>query len=171
MTTSPTDTLASVTQPSLKWMLKHPAHIIALGFGSGLTPKAPGTMGTLVGFPVFFLMQSVAPNTANLVALLIASFILGIWASAVAGRALGVPDHGAIVWDEIAAFGLVLLFTPVNWLWYGVAFAAFRFFDILKPWPIRQFDTRLKNGFGVMFDDLLAAVYAIAVIEGVQWLA
>ncbi|MHB8914223.1 MAG: phosphatidylglycerophosphatase A family protein [Thiobacillus sp.] len=170
MTTSPTDTLASPTRPSFKWMLSHPAHIIALGFGSGLTPKAPGTMGTLLGIPVFLLMQSVAPNTPDLVALLIASFILGVWASAVAGRNLGVPDHGAIVWDEIAAFGLVLLFTPASWLWYGLAFAVFRFFDILKPWPIRQCDVRFKNGFGVMFDDLLAAIYSVAVMKGVQWL-
>ena len=170
MTTSPTETLASVTRPNFKWMLSHPAHIIALGFGSGLTPKAPGTIGTLLGFPVFWLMQYVAPNTPDLLALLIASFILGVWASAVAGRNLGVPDHGAIVWDEVVAFGFVLLFTPVSWLGYGLAFAAFRFFDILKPWPIRQFDARLKNGFGVMFDDLLAALYTIAVIKGVQWL-
>lgn len=170
MITSPTDTPVAVVRPSFKWMLSHPAHVIALGFGSGLAPKAPGTMGTLLGFPVFFLMQYAAPNTADLVALLIASFILGVWASAVAGRNLGVPDHGAIVWDEVAAFGLVLLFTPASWLWYGLAFAAFRFFDILKPWPIRQCDARFKNGFGVMFDDLLAAAYAIAVIKGVQWL-
>ena len=170
MTTSPPDAIAPVVRPNFMWMLSHPAHIIALGFGSGLTPKAPGTMGTLVGFPVFFLMQYVAPDPPDLVALLVASFILGVWASAITGRALGVPDHGAIVWDEVAAFGLVLLFTPVSWLWYGVAFAAFRFFDILKPWPIRQCDARIKNGFGVMFDDLLAAIYAIAVIKGVQWL-
>lgn len=170
MTTSPTDAPVAVVRPSFKWMLSHPAHLIALGFGSGLTPKAPGTMGTLLGFPVFWLMQYASPNTASLVALLVASFILGIWASAVTGRALGAPDHGAIVWDEVAAFGLVLLFTPASWLGYGVAFAAFRFFDILKPWPIRQFDAHLKNGFGVMFDDLLAAIYAIAVIKGMQWL-
>lgn len=170
MTTSPTDALATATHPSFKWMLSHPAHFIALGFGCGLTPKAPGTVGTLLGFPVFWLLEYASPNTANLAALLVASFILGVWASAVAGRNLGIPDHGAIVWDEIAAFGLVLLFTPVSWVWYGLAFAAFRFFDILKPWPIRQCDARYKNGFGVMFDDLLAAVYAITVIKGVQWL-
>ena len=170
MTISPTNVLATATQPSFKWMLSHPAHLIALGFGSGLAPMAPGTMGTLLGLPVFWLMQYASPNTASLVTLLVASFILGVWASAVAGRNLGVPDHGAIVWDEVAAFGLVLLFTPPSWLWYGLAFAAFRFFDILKPWPIRQCDARFKSGFGVMFDDLLAAVYAIAVIKGVQWL-
>ena len=170
MTTSPPDSTVSAVRPNFKWMLTHPAYVIALGFGSGLMPKAPGTFGTLLGFPVFFMLQYLAPNTPNLVALLVASFILGVWASAVAGRNLGVPDHGAIVWDEIAAFGLVLLLTPVSWLWYGLAFAAFRFFDILKPWPIRQCDARFKSGFGVMFDDLLAAIYAIVVIKGVQWL-
>lgn len=170
MTILPTDMLAPFIQPSFKWMLRHPAHLIALGFGSGLARRAPGTMGTLLGFPVFMLMQYVAPNTPDLVALLSASFILGVWASAVAGRHLGVPDHGAIVWDEVTAFGLVLFFTPASWLWYSLAFVAFRFFDILKPWPIRQCDARLKNGFGVMFDDLLAAIYAIAVIKGMQWL-
>lgn len=151
-------------------MLGHPAHIVALGFGSGLAPKAPGTVGTLLGFPIFWLMQYAAPNAADLAALLIASFVLGVWAAAVAGRNLGVPDHGAIVWDEVAAFGLVLFFTPQTWLWYGLAFAAFRFFDILKPWPIRQCDSCFKSGFGVMFDDLLAALYAIALIKGIQWL-
>ena len=170
MTILRTDAITMPMRPGFKWMLSHPAHFISLGFGSCLTPKDPGTMGTLRGFTVFWLMHYVSTNAASLVALLIASFILGVWASAVAGRHLGVPDHGAIVWDEVAAFGLVLLFTPVSWLWYGLAFAAFRFFDILKPWPIRQCDARFKNGFGVMFDDLLAAIYAIAVIKGVQWL-
>ncbi|MEQ1590918.1 MAG: phosphatidylglycerophosphatase A [Thiobacillaceae bacterium] len=156
--------------PDFKFMLARPAHFIALGFGSGLAPKAPGTFGTLVGFPVYFLLQALSPNMASLVALLAAGFILGIWASARTSRALGVADHGAIVWDEIIAFAMVLSVTPVSVLWYGVAFAAFRFFDILKPWPIRQFDARLKNGFGVMFDDVLAAFYAVVVIKGLQWL-
>ena len=158
------------SQPDLKFMFAHPAHFIALGFGSGLAPKAPGTFGTLLGFPVFFLLQRFAPDTPNLLALLVAGFIIGIWASARTGRALGVADHGAIVWDEIVSFALVLAFTPASWVWYGIAFAAFRFFDILKPWPIRQFDARLKNGFGVMFDDLLAAGYALLAIKGLQWL-
>ena len=100
----------------------------------------------------------------------VAAFLIGIWACGRTGRALGVPDHGGIVWDEIAAFALVLVFTPASWLWTGIAFALFRLFDIVKPWPIRQFDARLKNGFGVMFDDLLAAGYTIAVIKGLTWL-
>jgi phosphatidylglycerophosphatase A len=157
-------------QPDFKFLLAHPAHLIAFGFGSGLAPKAPGTAGTLLGLPLYWLIVAVAPDLANQIVLVIAAFLFGIWACARAGRALGVADHGGIVWDEIVAFALVLLFTPAGWLWLALAFALFRLFDILKPWPIRIADTRLKNGFGVMFDDLLAAGYAIAVIKGVQWL-
>ena len=125
----------------------------------------------MLGLPLFWGIAALAPDLPARLALLAAAFLLGVWACARAGRALGVADHGGIVWDEIVAYALVLLFTPPGWLWIALAFALFRLFDILKPWPIRFFDTRLKNGFGVMFDDLLAAVYAIAVLKGMEWLA
>jgi phosphatidylglycerophosphatase A len=157
-------------RPDLKFLLAHPAHLIAFGFGSGLTPKAPGTVGTLLGWPLFWLVVAVAPDLPNQLILLIAGFLLGIWACGKTGRALGVADHGGMVWDEIVAFALVLLFTPPGWMWAGIAFLLFRFFDIIKPWPIRLADRHLKNGFGVMFDDLLAAGYALALIKGLQWL-
>ena len=160
----------TTSRPDLKFLFAHPAHLIAFGFGSGLAPKAPGTVGTLLGLPLFWLVMTAAPDLPNRLILLVAAFLLGVWACARTGRALGVADHGGMVWDEIVAFALVLLFTPVNWLWIALAFALFRLFDILKPWPIRFADTHLKNGFGVMFDDLLAAAYAIAVIKGLQWL-
>jgi phosphatidylglycerophosphatase A len=153
-------------QPDLKFLFAHPAHLIAFGFGTGLAPKAPGTVGTLLGLPLFWLIAAVAPDLPNQIILLIAVFLLGIWACSRTGRALGIADHGGMVWDEIVAFALVLLFTPAGWLWVGLAFALFRLFDILKPWPIRLADAHLKNGFGVMFDDLLAALYAVAVIKG-----
>lgn len=156
---------------TVRFLLAHPAHLIAFGFGSGLAPKAPGTVGTLLGLPLFWLIEAIAADRANQIALLVAAFLFGVWACARAGRALGVADHGGIVWDEIVAFALVLVFTPPGWLWIAVAFALFRVFDILKPWPIRSADARLKNGFGVMFDDLLAAIYAIAALKGLQWLA
>jgi len=89
------------------------------------------------------------------------AFVLGIWACAQTGRALGASDHGAMVWDEIVAFALVLFFTPPSALWQAFAFLAFRFFDIVKPQPIRYYDRRLHGGFGVMFDDLLAAAYTL----------
>jgi len=157
-------------RPDLKFLFAHPAHLIAFGFGTGLAPRAPGTVGTLLGLPLFWLVVAVAPDLPNRIVLLIAAFLVGIWACGRTGRALGVADHGGMVWDEIAAFALVLLFTPAGWLWIGLAFALFRLFDILKPWPIRLADRRLKGGFGVMFDDLLAALYAIAAIKGLQWL-
>lgn len=155
---------------NLRFLLRHPAHLIAFGFGSGLAPKAPGTVGTLLGWPLVWLIVAAAPDLPNQLVLLMASFLLGIWACGRSGRALGVADHGGMVWDEIVAFALVLLFTPAGVVWAGVAFLLFRFFDIIKPWPIRLADRRLKNGFGVMFDDLLAAGYALALIKGLQWL-
>ena len=160
----------TTSRPDSKFLFAHPAHLIAFGFGSGLAPKAPGTVGTLLGLPLFWLVVAVAPDLTNRIILLIAAFLLGVWACGRTGRALGVADHGGMVWDEIVAFALVLLFTPADWPWIALAFALFRLFDILKPWPIRFADMHLKSGFGVMFDDLLAAGYAIAVIKGVQWL-
>ena len=151
--------------PDLRFLLAHPAHLIALGFGSGLAPKAPGTVGTVLGLPLFWAITAIAPDLPNQLILIVATFLLGIWACARTGRALGVADHGGMVWDEIVAFALVLLFTPAGWMWMLAAFGLFRLFDIVKPWPIRFFDIRLKNGFGVMFDDLLAAGYAIACLQ------
>jgi len=156
--------------PDFRFLLAHPAHLIAFGFGSGLAPKAPGTVGTVLGLPLFWLIAATTSSLSNQLMLLAAAFLLGIWACGRTGRALGVADHGGMVWDEIVAFALALLCAPPGWPWIAAAFALFRLFDILKPWPIRLADTHLKNGFGVMFDDLLAAGYAIAVIEGLQWL-
>lgn len=160
----------TTSRPDSRFLLAHPAHLIALGFGTGLAPKAPGTVGTLLGWPLYWLISSLASSLVVQLALVAAAFAAGIWACARTGRALGVADHGGIVWDEIVAFALVLLFTPPGWLWSGLAFALFRLFDILKPWPIRYFDVHLKNGFGVMFDDLLAAGFAILVLKGMAWL-
>lgn len=160
----------TTSRPDLRFLVAHPAHLLAFGFGSGLAPRAPGTVGSLLGLPLFWLIAAAAPDLGNRVVLVVAAFLLGIWACARTGRALGVADHGGIVWDEIVAFALVLLFTPPGWGWLALAFALFRLFDILKPWPIAYFDRRLKNGFGVMFDDLLAAAYAVAVLKGIQWL-
>lgn len=160
----------TTSKPDLGFLLTHPAHLVAFGFGTGLAPKAPGTVGTLLGLPLFWAIAAAAPDLPNRIILVVAAFLFGIWACARAGRSLGVVDHGGIVWDEIVAFALVLLFTPAGWPWTLAAFVLFRVFDILKPWPIRLADRRLKNGFGVMFDDLLAALYTIAALEGLQWL-
>jgi phosphatidylglycerophosphatase A len=144
-------------------MLRDPAHVIALGAGAGLIPGAPGTAGTLLAFPLYWALAKVCA-ASTVLALLALGFALGIWACGRTGRALGASDPGAIVWDEIVAFMLVLFFTPPAYPWQAAAFGLFRLFDIVKPPPIRYFDRKLKNGFGVMFDDLLAAFYTLLVL-------
>ena len=141
-------------------MVRSPARAIAFGFGSGLIRPAPGTWGTLAGWGAFILLLEPLSLPLRLLAVVVA-FALGIWACDQTGRDLGVADHGGMVWDEVAAIWLVLSLLPAGWMTQGAAFLLFRLFDIVKPPPIRQFDARLKNGFGVMFDDLLAALYVL----------
>ena len=156
-----------MNQPNFKLLIAHPAHFFGLGFGSGLAPKAPGTFGTLFALPLFWLISGYALNVQIII--IAALFIIGIYFCDITGKALGVIDHGAIVWDEIVAMMLVLVFTPQTWLGWLVAFCLFRLFDIWKPYPICYFDAKIKNGFGVMFDDLLAAIYAILVLKFILW--
>ncbi|KON82370.1 phosphatidylglycerophosphatase A [Azoarcus sp. PA01] len=146
--------------PTCRLLLSHPAHFISLGFGTGLAPRAPGTAGTLAAWLLYPLLRAPISDFVFL-ALLASFFVAGLIAAERTGRALGVPDHGAIVWDEIVAFWLVLFFTPANLLWQSLAFVLFRFFDIVKPQPIRWIDSRIKGGLGVMLDDVIAAGYAI----------
>ena len=152
----------TATAPTLRFLLRHPAHFIALGFGSGLAPFAPGTFGTLVAIPIAALLRAYASD-AGFVAAIVLLFALGTWAADVTGRDLGVPDHGGIVIDEIVAFLIVLYFVGGDPLRQAFAFLLFRIFDIAKPPPIRQVDAALKNGIGVMVDDLLAAAYTLFV--------
>jgi len=148
--------------PDFGFLIRHPAHMIALGFGAGLAPAAPGTFGTLVALPIAVALWRQAGDAGFAIAIVVL-FALGVWASTVTGRNLGVPDHGAIVWDEVVAFLLVLFFVGDDTVRVAVAFLLFRFFDIVKPPPIRQLDAALKNGFGVMADDILAAGYTLLV--------
>ncbi|MGJ8620688.1 MAG: phosphatidylglycerophosphatase A family protein [Methylophilaceae bacterium] len=141
---------------------------MALGFGSGLAPKAPGTFGTIMGLPLYWLMASIA-FPMQLIIITIA-FLIGIYFCDIAGKLLGMSDHGSIVWDEIVAMMLVLTITPMDWIWWIVAFILFRLFDIWKPFPISWCDAKLKGGFGVMFDDLLAAFYAMIMIKIILWI-
>ena len=151
------------TAPSLRFLLAHPAHFLALGCGSGLAPKAPGTFGTLFAWLSFNLFHPQFSDFTLLWAFA-GAYLLGIWVIDKTGKALGDPDHGSIVWDEIVPFWLVLLMTPAGWLWQLTAFALFRFFDITKPQPARWFDEYVKNGFGVMADDLIAAGYTLLML-------
>ncbi len=149
--------------PDAHFLVSHPAHFIALGFGSGLAPRAPGTFGTLAGWALYWgLAQFLAPIFIAFLA--VPLFFVGVWACDKTGRDLGVQDHGSMVWDEIVAFlPLVAMCFYSVWMQL-VAFLLFRLFDIWKPFPIRQFDRQLKGGFGVMFDDIIAAAYAGAVV-------
>jgi len=147
-------------KPDWRLLFSHPAHFFSLGFGSGLMPKGPGTAGTLVAFPLYWLLAPLMNDYLFLLFLVLA-FIVGISICDKNGRALGVEDHGGIVWDEIVAFMLVLFFTPEGIYWQVLAFVLFRFFDIVKPQPIKYFDQNMHGGLGVMFDDLLAAGYAL----------
>jgi len=145
--------------PDARFLLSHPAHFIALGFGSGLAPKAPGTFGTLAALGLYWLLALVLPPLV-IAFVGIPLFFIGIWASGVAARNLGVKDHGAIVIDEIAAFLPLAALASASLPLQLVAFGLFRLFDIWKPFPIRMFEQRLEGGLGVMFDDVIAACYA-----------
>jgi phosphatidylglycerophosphatase A len=154
-------------KPDRQFLFAHPAHFLAFGFGAGLAKKAPGTWGTLVALPLFFALQLFGVPIITWLAIAVL-FGVGVWASDVAGKALGVADHGGIVIDEVVAFMLVLAITPKTWLWVLFAFLLFRFFDIVKPWPISLADKKIKGGFGVMFDDLLAALFAMVCVITVE---
>ena len=150
-------------RPDARFLLAHPAHFIALGFGAGLAPVAPGTFGTLAGLAIYWLLALALPPLA-IAFLAIPLFFVGVWACGVAGRNLGVADHGALVWDEIVAFLPLAALASASLVLQLVAFGLFRLFDVWKPFPIRQFEARVKGGFGVMLDDLLAACYAYLVL-------
>jgi phosphatidylglycerophosphatase A len=143
--------------------LSHPAHLFALGFGAGLVPAAPGTAGTLLAWPLGWLLaQLLAPMP--MLALVALLFLLGVWACEVTGRDLGSADDGAMVWDEIVAFLLILAIVPRDLVWQAAAFVLFRAFDKANPPPIRHLERRYRGGFGVMFDDLVAAGLTLLVL-------
>lgn len=149
-------------RPDARFLLAHPAHFIALGFGAGLAPRAPGTFGTAAALGLYWLLATALPALA-IAFLAVPLFFLGVWACDVAGRNLGVADHGALVWDEIVAFLPLAALASESLALQAFAFALFRLFDVWKPFPIRQVEARVKGGLGVMLDDLLAACYAYLV--------
>jgi len=156
-------------RPGVGFLLAHPAHFVALGFGTGLSPFAPGTVGTLLAVPFYAVLAYwFAPQWVA--AAIAAFFVLGIWACGRTGHDLGVADHGSMNWDEVVAFLAVLVLTPPLVLWQVAAFVLFRFFDVVKPPPIRQVDRALKGGFGVMLDDVVAAFYTLLVLAAAKWL-
>jgi Phosphatidylglycerophosphatase A and related proteins len=143
--------------------LANPIQFLALGFGSGLAPKAPGTFGTLAAVPLFLLMSDLSPLFYGLLVLVVC--ISGIYICGKAASDVGVHDHGAIVWDEFAGFFITMFMIPVSWQSVLVGFILFRLFDIAKPWPISVADKKLTGGFGIMFDDVLAGLFSLAIMH------
>jgi phosphatidylglycerophosphatase A len=153
-------------RPTPAFAYSHPAHVIAFGFGAGLAPHAPGTFGSLLAWPFGWLLGGSHPAVILVLGILV--FAIGVWACDVTGRHLGVHDHGAMVWDEFLAFMLVAAILPREFGWQVAGFVLFRAFDIAKPAPIRWLERRYQSGFGVMFDDLVAAGYALVVLALIQ---
>ncbi len=147
-------------------------HFIAYGFGAGLAPKAPGTFGTLVGLPFWFLLRGLLPLPVEYFAACAVLFVFGCWICGESARLLGLHDAPGIVFDEIVGFLITcipLLYLPagmVEWPWLIAAFVLFRFFDIIKPWPIRWLDRKVHGGFGIMIDDVLAGIFAALCMWG-----
>ena len=144
-------------------ILRNPVQFLAFGFGSGLSPRAPGTAGTLMAVPLYWLVSDWSLLWYSLFILVTA--LLGVWICDVASRQLGVHDHPGIVWDEFVGYWLTLWAMPPNWLWIVAGFVVFRVFDIVKPWPISVLDRKVKGGLGIMVDDILAGVMACATLH------
>ncbi len=144
-------------------LLGHPVHLLSLGFGTGLAPRAPGTVGTLAALPLYWLLHSLPAWQYALVGA--ALFGLGVYLCGATARVLGVHDHPGIVWDEVVGYLLTLVAVPYDWRWLVLGFVLFRLFDIWKPWPIRSLDRGVRGGFGIMFDDLVAALYASVLMQ------
>ncbi|CCQ09350.1 Phosphatidylglycerophosphatase A [Pseudoalteromonas luteoviolacea B = ATCC 29581] len=141
------------------YSLSRPHQFLALGYGLGLAPKAPGTVGTLGALPFIFLTTS-WPILAQVIVAVLFS-VVGIWACGKTAKDLGVHDHPAIVWDEVAGFFITMMFVPLSWQTLLTGFLLFRFFDIVKPGPIKILDKRLKGGWGIMADDILAGIFSL----------
>ncbi|MDD2842370.1 MAG: phosphatidylglycerophosphatase A [Tolumonas sp.] len=145
----------------LNW--RNPLHWLAAGFGSGLSPFAPGTVGTLAAIP-FYLLMMYLPLSVYIAVTVVAA-VAGIWICQSATKAIGQDDHGSIVWDEFVGFWITMIAAPKGLLWLLAGFLTFRFFDIIKPWPIRWLDRYVKGGLGIMVDDVLAGVFGCVVMQ------
>lgn len=148
-------------------LLRDPGHLLALGFGSGLLPIAPGTWGTLVAVPLYWWFIDLSLVTYMLLITALAS--AGVWLCGRTAQALGAHDHPAIVWDEVVGFLLAMIAVPFEWAWLAVGFLLFRLLDIAKPWPIKQLDRQVPGGFGIMLDDLVAGVYTALILHGIVY--
>ncbi len=152
--------------PSARTVFTRPTYLIAYGFGTGLVPRAPGTAGSLFGL-LLFLPVLILPLLLQL-AFILAALLLGIHITGKVAAELNLKDPGGIVWDEFVGMWIVMLWLP-SWWWLPVAFLLFRFFDILKPWPVSLADKSLKGGPGIMLDDVLAGLLSLGVLQALHW--
>lgn len=148
--------------PKTVW--RNPVHFLAFGLGSGAAPWAPGTIGTVAAMMLYWGVGHLSLPIYGV--FLVATFILGCWLCERTSADLGVHDHSGIVWDEFVGYWITMLAMPVQLSWMLLGFVLFRLFDIWKPWPIRWVDRRVDGGFGIMFDDVLAGVYAAVIMQG-----
>ena len=144
--------------------ISNPIHLAAVGFGSGLSKKAPGTFGTLAAVPFYYLFSFLPLE--GYFAVLVVSSLLGILICHITSRDMGVHDHGSIVWDEFVGYWITMIMVPFSVQWAVVGFILFRFFDILKPFPISWLDKKVSGGFGIMIDDIVAGLFAAVVLQG-----
>jgi phosphatidylglycerophosphatase A len=167
MTSSPADSPRLHPVPQFR---RHPVQWLAFGFGSGLSPWAPGTAGTLLAVPLYFLLCRLSLPAYTV--LLVLAALLGVWICGAASRQLHVHDHPGIVWDEFVGFWITMWAIPPNWVWVLAGFAVFRLYDIVKPWPVRVLDRKVGGGFGIMVDDMLAGAMACLTLHiALRWLA
>lgn len=145
--------------------LKNPVHFLALGFGSGLMPKAPGTFGTLAAIPVYLMISHLVLWEYLLITCVVT--VAGVFICDYTSKALGVHDHSGIVIDEIAGYLITMAAVPFDWLWVLTGFILFRFFDILKPWPISWLDKNCQGGLGIMLDDVLAGIFSLICLHSI----
>jgi phosphatidylglycerophosphatase A len=151
-----------------KKVFRDPRYFIAFGFGSGLLPYVPGTWGTLAAIPLYLLLAPLSPLLYIIIVL--AFFLLGVWLSDLVTRELGIPDYSGIVWDEVVGYLLTMFYAPRGILWVVLGFILFRIFDIVKPYPISLVDKHMKNGLGVMLDDVLAAIPSWLLLQALAWI-
>lgn len=152
----------------MQFDMRNPVHILATGFGSGLSPIAPGTMGTVIAIPFYLLLAEF--ELIHYLMICVAGFVVGIWLCDRTAKDMGVHDHGGIVWDEMIGFLVSMIAVPSGWYWILAGFILFRLFDILKPWPISWLDRRVSGGFGIMLDDLVAGLFAVIILQSARFL-
>ena len=156
-----------VRKQALKKFWHSPAYFLAFGFGSGFSKKAPGTYGTVVGIPIYWLLV----HTTSLIYLVVLglAFFVGVRICQRVSEELGVEDYPGIVWDEIVGYLVTMFSLPHTLTWIVLGFALFRLLDILKPQPLRWIDRHIHGGWGIMLDDLLAGLAACAILHALKW--